>query len=492
LRRYFLSVLLLVSVLVNSAILYAAEDEIGIQLDKFINLDKERKLGGLQGAFAGFEGLPSLINLNFKGVPIEDALTVLSRQAGINITLDKDVNTRHTVSVVYSGNSAENALKNIISGMDLTFRKTPDGFIVTPWKESYINVNKVFEYIGAGGGVGSIQPMGGMQQAGFLSVPSAPAPSMPGGSQPSGTQQVSITDFGGYMNSVMTLIRSVLSREGVITYMPSGFIYVRDYPSRIKAVEEIFNFDNAKREEVQIKINIVRLDYKKEYETGISWSKIFEGFKVGSPWRSNIEGNFLSNLKDAPDVFTFGLKNINLNFDSIIKALGRYGDVKIVHSWETKALAGSVLPFNLTQLVWYSTGATVQVIGEQTITTPQIANTFVGLSLLLNPIKYDEGKYVLNTSVRMSNIVGYQQIRDLSFPNIEDNFVSVPIKIAPGERIVISGFKIKSSTKDTVGVPFLSSLPILGHLFGYKAGDNSTSEIAVIIHLDDMKNEGTI
>lgn len=489
--------LLLCLIFSNSAVLYAEDSDIGIQLDKFMNLDRERKIGSVQGALAGIGESPSLINLNFKGVPIEDALTVLSKQAGMNITLDKDVNTRHTVSVVYSGGSAESALKNIIGGMDLTFKKTPDGFIITPWKESYISINKVYEYIGAGGGIGT-QPTGGglnnpaMQQSGFPGIPSAPALSSPGASQSSGTQQVNITDFGGYMSSVMSVIRSVLSREGVVTYMPSGFIYVKDYPSRIKAVEEIFNFDNTKREEVHIKINIIRLDYKKEYETGISWSKIFEGFKTGSPWRGNVEGNFLSTLKDAPNVLTLGLKNINANLDGVLKALGKYGDVKMVHSWETKALAGSVLPFNLTQLVWYSTGSTVQVIGEQTITTPQITNTSVGLSLLLNPTKYDESKYVLNTSVKMSSIVGYQSIKDLSFPNIEDNSVSVPIKMMPGERIVISGFKIKGSTKDTVGIPFLSDLPILGHLFGYKAGNNRTSEIAVIISLDNVKGEDSI
>lgn len=495
-RRYIVLLFLFSFIFANSAVLYA-DDTIGLQIDKFMNLDRERKQGGLQGMLGGLEGSP-LINLNFKGVPIEDALTVLSRQAGMNIMLDKDVNTRLSVSVVYSGNSAEGALKNIIGSMDLTYRKTSDGFIITPWKESYININKVYEYIGLGGGVSSSQqPMGGlnnpaMQQAGFPGIPSAP--SLPSSSQSSstGSQTVSISDFGGYMNSVMSLIRAVLSREGIVTYMPSGFLYVRDYPSRIKAVEEIFNVDNAKREEVHVKIDIIRLDYKKGYETGISWGKVFEGFKVGSPWRGSIDTNFLSNLKDASNVFSLGLKNIDIDFEGVLKALSKYGDVKMVHSWETKALAGSVLPFNLTQLVWYSTGSTVQVIGEQTITTPQITNTSVGLSVLLNPTKYDESKYVLNTSIKMSSIVSYQMIKDLSFPNIEDNSVSVPIKMLPGERIVISGFKIKGSTKDSTGVPFLSTLPILGHLFGYKTGENRTSEIAVIISLDNVKGEEAI
>jgi len=461
---------------------------LGGQINKF--LEKER------GLPPGEAGGPRTITLNFKDVPIADAVTALSKQAGINITLDKDVPADLTVTSVYSGTSIDNALKSITSGMDLRHKKTPDGFLITPWEERYIDVNKVYLYgsspSSTPGGPAPSPTSGAFpflppQQTGQIVGPGIQSPSSSGGA--ASAQTVNISDFGGYMDSLVSMIRPLLSRQGVVSYMPTGFIYVKDYPSRVKAVEEMLNIDNDKREEVYIKITILRIDYKKEYESGINWSKVFEGFKVGSPIAYNIGTDFLSTLKDQKDnVFSFGYKDTLNNLNLAIKALGRYGNVKIVHSWETRAITGSVIPFDLTQLVWYSYGSIVQVVNNQTITSPQISNTQVGLSITLNPTRHGDD-YLLNTAVRMSNVVSSQTIGDLTFPVIEDNKVSVPIKMKAGEQIAISGFKIRRAEKTSVGIPILSSIPILEYLFGYRSSQNSTSEIAVVISLNERKGQ---
>jgi len=459
--------------------------ELGKQIGKF--LEKDNKNSELLSEGTG----DNLIVLNFKEVPIVDAITALSKQAGINITVDKDIDSKMTVTSVYSGTSVENALRSITIGSDLGYKKSPGGFWVVPWAEAYIDVNKTYQFGGTGSTQGS--PIGSVnqpfQQSNFAGGVVGSQMANLVGTQPGqyGTSSVALSDFGGYMDSVINMIKPILSKQGVVTYMPSGFIYVRDYPSKVKAVEEMFDVDNSKREEVDIKITILRIDYKKEYESGINWSKVFEGFKVGSPVAYNIAGNFLGDLVDQKsNVLTFDYKNPLKNIDITAKILSRYGDVKVVHSWETRAMTGSVVPFDLTQLVWYSAGSVIQVVNNETITTPQVSNTPVGLSIILNPIKFED-KYLVNTSIKMSSVISQQTIGDLTFPNIENNAVSVPIKLLPGEQVAISGFKIKSATKNTIGIPILSELPILEYLFGYKTAQNETSEIAVVISLNSKK-----
>ena len=456
----------------------AQPPEIGKQIERFLEKDKRGPAGQPEGASE------NAITLNFKEVPLSDAITVLSKQAGINITLDRDVSANLTVTSVYSGSSVESALKSITTGMDLRQKKTPDGFLLLPWSEAYIDVNKVYQ-LGGGSSVSNnntVSPPQTNSAGALVGVNTSTII----GTQPGqmGTSQVTLQDFGGYMDSLLSMIKPLLSKQGVVSYMPTGFIYVRDYPSRVKAIEEIFNVDNDKREEVNIKITILRIDYKKEFESGISWTKIFEGFKVGSPMTYSVGGNFLADLAGKKDnVFTFNYKNALQNIDTTVQLLESYGNVKIVHSWETRAMTGSVIPFDLTQLVWYSAGSTVQVINNQTITTPQISNTPVGLSLMLNPLKRDDG-YLVNTSIKMSSVVSQQTIGDLVFPNIENNAVSVPIKMLPGEQIAVSGFKIKSATKNSIGIPLLSQIPILEYLFGFKSTQNQTSELVVVISLN--------
>lgn len=467
--------------------------DVGKQIEKF--MEKDSRPGGLLPS-----GSDSSITLNFKDVPLSDAISVLSKQAEMNITLDRDIPNNLLVTSSYSGSSVENALRSITSGMDLAYKKTPDGFILRSWVESFIDINKVYLYAAAqqgGSAFGSTgnnnsgtsqqqNTQGGVGGSQMTSIIGTQA------SQYSGSQ-VAISDFGGYMDSLMTQIKPLLSKQGVVTYMPSGFLYVRDYPSRVRSIEDLFDFDNARREEVDLKITVIRIDYNKDYETGIDWSKAFKGFQVGSSSAYTIASNFLGDLasKNNANVFTFNYNNPKQNINVTAQLLASYGNVKIVHSWETRALTGSVLPFDLTQLVWYSMGSIIQVVNNQTITTPQVSNTPVGISIMLNPTKFGE-KYLVNTSIRMSTVVSEQTIQDLTFPNIENNAVSVPIKLQSGEQVAISGFKIKNTNKSTVGLPILSQLPILDYLFGFKSAKSQNSEIAVIISVNKKSGEQQI
>lgn len=418
------------------------------------------------------------ISFTFKNTPLADVVSALSRQANINIIMDKDVDTKITVTSVYTGTSVEEILKRITTSMDLVYRKNGDGYIITPWMESYIDVNKVYEFGGGPSG-------GGGSSGGVVTTGTAATPSVNNSSQnkyDGGTPVM--TDFGGYMNSLLNIVRPMLSRHGVISYMPTGFLYVHDYPSKVKAIEELFSIDNSKRDEINLKITIVRIDYNKEHESGINWSKVFEGFKLGNGSQLEIGANFLASLSGQTDnVFNLGYKNPNSNLSVVLKALQKYGSTKLIHSWQTRAMTGSVLPFKLTQSAWYSTGDIIQVVNNQTITSPQIASTDVGLEILLNPIKYNN-RYLVNTSVKMSSIVGQQSIGKLTLPNIENNLVTVPIKMAKGEQVIVSGFKIRSTDKNSAGIPLISRLPILEYLFGYKTSQDRTSEMAVIITID--------
>ena len=133
-------------------------------------------------------------------------------------------------------------------------------------------------------------------------------------------------------------------------------------------------------------------------------------------------------------------------------------------------------------------GSIIQVVNNQTITTPQVNNMPVGISITLNPIKFGDG-YLVNTSVRMSSVVSQQTIENLTFPNVENNAVSVPIKLLPGEQVAISGFKVKNTTKTNIGLPILSQIPLLDVLFGYKSAQSQNTEIAVVISVNKKNGE---
>lgn len=424
------------------------------------------------------------VSLHFNGVPLNDALLSLGRQAGASITIDREIDSSKVkVSAYYEGESFEAAIEAIVSGLDYAYRKVADGaYVVTPYEETILNVHDIYVRHKESLSETSSSNNRSLSGASSLSGGAYTSPGTSGNS--SGNSSTGDKTEDREISKVIESIRKMLSAKGVVTPMTSGFVYVRDIPSRVRMVREILDTDSRKRKTITMKITLVRIDYKDEYETGLNWWALL---KSRSP-SIELNTNFTQTMGNS-NVAT--LLVIDEDFAGFIKMLGTYGDVHVVHSWESRAVSGAVLPFEMSQTVWYSTGSVIQVINNQTITTPQMASMEVGLKMTVNPLKADRG-YLVNTSVDLSNLLGFQVVEKTELPQVERNYVSIPIKMSVGETVAISGFKIKSADKKRVGIPLLSNLPVLSHLFGYNSSRDRTSELTVLINFVEEKNDREI
>ncbi|MFI5295971.1 MAG: type II secretion system protein GspD [Thermodesulfovibrionales bacterium] len=476
---------------------------------KYVGFVSVKEAGLAEEHKADDKALEQKVTLNFREAPLQDAVASLCSQAKINVTFDKDLERTLTVTANYDGVSLDGALRSITAGLDITFKKKGGIYILTPYEEKYIEVNKLFDFSSntssgatAGNPSGSQQtgaqpPAAGPQASGASPGTSQAMPQ--GTSQPQAGQQStggqmsgsssnssssdSYSEFGGYIDNFISNITKLLSPRGVITYLPSGFIYVKDRPSRIKAVEQMLTLDDAKREEINLKITLLRIDYNNEHQTGIDWQNVLGGQIYGKALKLDLAGNFLGALAGSAGAGSVKLTNSKGTINSMLKVLSQYGKIQIVHTWETRAMAGTMLPFELTQDVWYSQGSTVQVINNQTITSPMIGKESVGLKILLNPLLQNDGRYLVNTRIELSNVVGFQQVGDQQLPQTEWNYLKIPIKMSKDDTVVISGFKIKNLNDQSSGLPLLSKLPVLKYLFGSTDSTSKLSELSVVISI---------
>lgn len=453
------------------------------ETDKYYGFISKDELKNWQDKQAEKELLSQVLSLDFRNVPLKDAIVSLCAQAKVNIILDKEVDPNLLVTAAYEGVSLKDAIKTITYGLDLTYKKQGSIFIITPFEEKYIDVNKLLSEESITSSTSASQPVSGTNNA--TTTQGIKSTSQTTSTSPGDTTYGS--DFGGYIDDLIINLQKILSPKGVITYMPSGFIYVKDYPSYVRAVERMLKIDDERREEINLKITLVRVDYKKEYATGVDWSVVLGGAKDKLPVQIDIGTKFLGNLIGDNDVASIKIANSKNNISSIIKAMSEYGDIDIVHTWETRAISGTILPFELTQDVWYSQGKVVQIVENQTITSDVISKESVGLKILLNPLLQQDGKYLVNTKIELSNIVGFQKIGEQEMPQTERNFLKIPIKMDKEDMVVISGFKIKNQNSQSSGIPVLAKVPVLKYLFGYTKTTDRLSELSVIISIGESK-----
>lgn len=416
------------------------------------------------------------VMLDFRAAPVKEVLTELSRQAGVNIVY-ADMDDDAAITVYYKGDNVTEALNSIINSGNLSYKKEGNTFTVSQYETKTFDMSVLYE---------SSFDLGNQNTGGAGQVAQTTQGTSGSASSSSfGQSQVYIKSngFEGFLTKVIDKIKPLLSHRGKITFLPSGVLYVKDTPRTIKDIETLLNVDNSKHKPITLKLSLIRIDFNNENQAGVDWQAAIKGISgIGGIREITIGGNFLP-LLQKPNTGTITIKTKNTQ--DIVKFLSSYGDVKIVHNWQTQALSGTLLPFELTQMVWYSQGSTVQVLNNQTITTPVISSSQVGVKIRLTPTVFKDNKFLINTFVELSSIVGSQSVAGLEFPNIETNMVSIPIEMSANETTTISGFKITSASKSNVGLPILNSIPILRTLFGYTERTDKTSELIVVMSIGD-------
>ena len=69
----------------------------------------------------------------------------------------------------------------------------------------------------------------------------------------------------------------------------------------------------------------------------------------------------------------------------------------------------------------------------------------------------------------------------LNSPTIKKRSTKTIVTVQSGETMVLGGLISEQSTNDNTGLPFLSSIPILGGLFGTQTRDKARTELIVMI-----------
>jgi hypothetical protein len=175
-----------------------------------------------------------------------------------------------------------------------------------------------------------------------------------------------------------------------------------------------------------------------------------------------------------------------LSLKGKLEALVEIGDAEILSS-------PSVLVLNDRQ-ARVQVGRQIPIVRS---TTPTAGTTVkgieyfpIGIVLNLRPrINLDQSEVTIQIETIISSISTESATKledgvseDISFAPIVDNrVVETYVRIADGTPFIIGGLLSTERLESKVGVPFLSAIPYLGHLFSRKRVENTQREVIVVI-----------
>ena len=284
---------------------------------------------------------------------------------------------------------------------------------------------------------------------------------------------VSYADLG----SVAGPVRDLLSDRGNITEdSRNKLLIITDVPQRIKQAKELIVILDTPERQVMIEARIVEVNSDYTRKLGINWGYSSErldssGNNTAHLYDTSMSagGAFLVGTSLPPAVgglgagFTFG--NIaNTVLDLRISALEGASKAKVISTPRVTTLNGEEAIISQGTEVPYQTVED----GEVKIEFKEVL-----LELKVTPVINPDGSIILEIDAKNDSLVPRGE------GALYKKTAKTKVLVQDGETTVLGGIFIEREGEAEDGIPFLKSIPGLGHLF--KSTENTASKNELLI-----------
>lgn len=279
-------------------------------------------------------------------------------------------------------------------------------------------------------------------------------------------------DLKGYLNDLITP-----GVGQIIVDERSSKVVVTDLPQRLVRIKKLMEELDEQSRQVLITGEIVEVTISNKFQSGIEWDKFFS--------RTSLDNlDFVGKFPVSPALSSYGKISVGTvardNYNLVMNLLNEYGNTKVlthlrivaVNKEEAKLLVGTREA--------YITGSQSQ--GETTIISENVQFIDVGIKLSVIPTIGADGFITMKIKPEVSSVADTVTTESgTRVPIVQTSQSETVVKVKDGSMLIIAGLMKNTNTDDSVGLPKLSRLPVLGALFGSKLKEKKTTELVIFI-----------
>jgi general secretion pathway protein D len=393
------------------------------------------------------------ISLEFRDTPLRNVFEAMSRTAGINFVLDKDVKPDAKVTIFVRNTSIDEVMRLILTTNQLD-RKV-------------LNDNSVIIY-----------PATTAKQKDYQELV---------------TRTFYLTNTSA--KQAQALIKTVVKTRDTFIDEGLNLLIIKDTPEAIRMAEQLVAQLDMASPEVMLEVEVLEIQRSRLLDLGIKYpDQVGYGIlqpttstttttTTGTTTSTNLGGQLLTgniNLKDAGAAVpyisnpgaTANLKD-QIGFSNTL-ANPR---IRVRNHEKAKILIGDKVPvFTTTSTANVGVSASVNYLD-------------VGLKLDVEPSVRLDNDVEINVGLEVSSIskevTGPQN--SLAY-QIGTRNASTVLRLRDGETQVLAGLISDSERKTTVAIPGLGSIPVIGRLFSDHSNNKSKTEIVLLITPHVVRN----
>ncbi|MDD5477342.1 MAG: secretin N-terminal domain-containing protein [Candidatus Omnitrophica bacterium] len=281
------------------------------------------------------------------------------------------------------------------------------------------------------------------------------------------------TDIKNYLNELITP-----GVGQIIVDERSSKVVVYDLPQRLNRIKKLMREFDEQSRQVLITGEIIEVTIDDKFQSGIAWDKIFNQADL-----HNLE--LVGNFPISPALSNYGKISLGTlaqdHYNIVMNMLSTYGSTKVltrprivvVNKEEAKILVGTREAYvTSTQSQGQST----------TLTAESVQFIDVGLKLAVVPTIGADGFITMKIKPEVSSVQStLTTTAGTVVPIVETSQSETVVKVKDGNMLIIAGLLREENDKSDSGLPGLSRLRILGHLFSTRGREKKRKELVIFI-----------
>ena len=313
-------------------------------------------------------------------------------------------------------------------------------------------------------------PFGGTPATPFGSPPGTTPTPRPAGALPSTGATLAVPDDSG---GPAGQVRVVADREN------NALLILATSAGYAKIEAALKKLDTAPRQ-VLIEVTIAEVTLKDELQYGLEWL-----FTHGARRSGQLDTGVAGISRIVPG-FSYALTSrAGDTIQAVLNMLASNNKLNILSSPHIMVADNQTAKIQVGDSV--PTAGPQSVVGTTVVTSVQYLDTGVILSVTphINAgglVNLDINQEVSTASTTTSSL--------LNSPTISKRSAKTMVTVQSGETTVLGGLISENNSAGSTGVPFLSSIPILGGLFGSQSTSKVKTELVVLITPRVAQNVG--
>ena len=251
-------------------------------------------------------------------------------------------------------------------------------------------------------------------------------------------------------------------------------------PAEYERIASTLKRLDIQRAQVLIEATIVEVTLGDGLQYGLQWAFNNNNIRINGGNFSGT-GALASTLASSTPAgaFTYTLSNAAGNISALLTALANKSLLKVISSPSLMVLDNHTAAIQVGNQQPVSTGTVINTNSNYTTTSIQYKDT--GVMLGVTPSVSAGNLVTLDINQAVTDLDDSKNSATANYPTFIQRQINSKVAVRSGETLVLGGLIKDSTSSGRTGIPLLSSIPVLGGLFGTQSKSNSRTELLVII-----------